>query len=135
MSIKVTGAPPFRPSADQSKRVKKSGANFEDSLKTNEVPKVKSNADSVKLSGSVKNNQGGYQPPSVKQNGIADNTLSADVKALSSKVLTSEEEANKRVQEIKNIIEKGGAKAYLDSVDSEKIAERLLNSGILDDIV
>lgn len=135
MSIKVTGAPPFRPSADQSKRVKKSGANFEDSLKTNEVPKVKSNADSVKLSGSVKNNQGGYQPPSVKQNTIADNSLSADVKALSSKVLTSEEEANKRVQEIKNIIEKGGAKAYLDSVDSEKIAERLLNSGILDDIV
>ena len=135
MSIKVTGAPPFRPSADQSKRVKKSGANFEDSLKTNEVPKVKSNADSVKLSGSVKNNQGGYQPPSVKQSSIADNSLSADVKALSSKVLTSEEEANKRVQEIKNIIEKGGAKAYLDSVDSEKIAERLLNSGILDDIV
>ena len=134
MSIKVTGAPPFRPSADQSKRVKKSEAKFEDSLKTNEVPKVKSNADSVKLSGSVKNNQGGYQPPPVKQNGTA-NSLSADVKALSNRVLASEEEANKRVQEIKNIIEKGGAKAYLDSVDSEKIAERLLNSGILDDIV
>ena len=135
MSIKVTGAPPFRPSADQSKRVKKSEAKFEDSLKTNEVPKVKSNADSFKPSGSVKNNQGGYQPPPVKQNGTADNSLSADVKALSNKVLASEEEANQRVKEIKDIIEKGGAKAYLDSVDSEKIAERLLNSGILDDIV
>ena len=34
MSIKVTGTPPIRPSTDQSNRVKKSGANFEDSLKT-----------------------------------------------------------------------------------------------------
>ncbi len=136
MSIKVTGAPPFRPATDQSKRVKKSGANFEDSLKTNEAPKVKNNADSVKLSGSVKNNQGGYQPPTVKANDASASSLPADVKALSAKVLANEDQAaNTRVQEIKDIIAKGGAKAYLDSVDSEKIAERLLNSGIIDDIV
>ena len=134
MSIKVTGTPPIRPAADQSKRVKKTGANFEDSLKTNEAPKTKNNSDSVKLSGSITNKQGGYQHPSVKPNVLSD-VASADLKAISDKVLSSGVEANQRVQEIKDLISKGGAKAYFDSVDSEKVAQRLLNSGILDDIV
>lgn len=134
MSIKVTGTPPIRPAADQSKRVKKTGANFEDSLKTNEAPKTKNNSDSVKLSGSITNKQGGYQHPSVKPNVLTD-VASADLKAISDKVLSSGVEANQRVQEIKDLISKGGAKAYFDSVDSEKVAQRLLNSGILDDIV
>ena len=134
MSIKVTGTPPIRPSTDQSKRVNKSGANFEDSLKTNEAPKVKSNSDSVKLTGPVANNPSGYQQPSVKSSILTDGSA-ADLKAISERVLTSDVEANKRVQEIKDMIAKGGAKAYLDSVDSEKVAQRLLNSGILDDIV
>ena len=134
MSIKVTGTPPIRPAADQSKRVKKTGANFEDSLKTNEAPKTKNNSDSVKLSGSITNKQGGYQHPSVKPNVLSD-VASADLKAISDKVLSSGVEANQRVQEIKDLISKGGAKAYFDSVDSEKVAQRLLKSGILDDIV
>lgn len=134
MSIKVTGTPPIRPAADQSKRVKKTGANFEDSLKTNEAPKTKNNSDSVKLSGSITNKQGGYQHPSVKPNVLTD-VASADLKAISDKVLSSGVDANQRVQEIKDLISKGGAKAYFDSVDSEKVAQRLLNSGILDDIV
>ena len=134
MSIKVTGTPPIRPAADQSKRVKNTGANFEDSLKTNEAPKVKNNSDSVKLSSSVTNNSGGYQPPPLRPS-IANQSSSADLKTMSDRVLASDVEVNKRVQEIKDIIAKGGAKAYLDSVDSEKVAQRLLNSGILDDIV
>ena len=134
MSIKVTGAPPIRPAADQSKRVKKTGANFEDSLKNKEAPKVKNNSDSVNLSGPVANRQGGYQLPTVRSNSKLENS-SAELKAISDRVLTSDVEANERVQEIKDIIAKGGAKAYLDSVDSEKVAQRLLNSGILDDLV
>tara|TARA_B100001989_G_scaffold226182_1_gene181645 strand:+ start:212 stop:616 length:405 start_codon:yes stop_codon:yes gene_type:complete len=134
MSIKVTGTPPIRPSTDQSKRVNKSGANFEDSLKTNEAPKVKNNSDSVKLTGPIASNPSGYQQPSVKSN-ISTDVSAADLKAISERVLTSDVEANKRVQEIKDLIAKGGAKAYLDSVDSEKVAQRLLNSGILDDIL
>ncbi len=134
MSIKVTGTPPIRPATDQSKRVKKSGANFEDSLKTNEAPKIKNNSDSVKYSGSVTNNQGGYQHPSVRPN-VTPDISKTDLKAISDRVLTSDVEANERVQEIKDLIDKGGAKAYLDSIDSEKVAQRLLNSGILDDIV
>ena len=134
MSIKVTGAPPIRPTADQSKRVKKTGANFEDSLKTNEAPKVKNNSDSINLSGPVSNKPGGYQLPTVRSNSKPDSS-SVELKTISDRVLASDVEANERVQEIKDIIAKGGAKAYLDSIDSEKVAQRLLNSGILDDIV
>jgi len=136
MSIKVTGTPQFRPNTEQGKRVKKSGPDFEDALKKVESPKSNENSDSVKISGNSKITQNGYQPPVFKgQEALLEKASLTDLKALSSKVLQSEEEINLRVQEIKDLIDRGGAKAYLDSIDSEKVADRLLNSGVLDDIV
>lgn len=136
MSIKITGTPVFHPGTDQSKRVKKSGVDFDETLKKSEAPKANENADSVKLTGNLNIPQGGYQPPVNTTSAMnPQDSIQAEVKALSSQVLSSEVEANQRVQEIKDLIEKGGAKSYLDSIDSEKVAERLLNSGLLDDIV
>lgn len=136
MSIKVTGTPQFLPTGEQGKRVKKSGPGFEDTLKKTEAPKSNDNADSVKISGNPKITQNGYQHPIQKsQEAVSEKASLTDLKALSSKVLESEEEISLRVQEIKDLIDRGGAKAYLDSIDSEKVADRLLNSGVLDDIV
>ena len=134
MSIKVTGTPPIRPSTDQSKRVNKSGANFEDSLKTNEAPKVKSNSDSVKLTGPVANNPSGYQQP-LRQVKYLDGWFCSGLKSYRERVLTSDVEANKEVTGNQGYDCQRWSKAYLDSVDSEKVAQRLLNSGILDDIL
>lgn len=136
MSIKVTGTPQFRPTSEQSKRVKKNGPDFEDALKKAEPPKSNENSDSVKISGNPTITQNGYQALiSRGQEALLEKAGLTDLKALSSKVLQSEEEINLRVQEIKDLIDRGGAKAYLDSIDSEKVADRLLNSGVLDDIV
>jgi hypothetical protein len=136
MSIKVTGTPQFRPTSEQSKRVKKNGPDFEDALKKAEPPKSNENSDSVKISGNPRITQNGYQAPiSRGQEALLEKAGLTDLKALSSKVIQSEEEINLRVQEIKDLIDRGGAKAYLDSIDSEKVADRLLNSGVLDDIV
>jgi anti-sigma28 factor (negative regulator of flagellin synthesis) len=52
-----------------------------------------------------------------------------------SKVLDDPEPFNQRVAEIKKLISEGGVEAYFNTVDSEKIAQRLLNSGVLDDLI
>ena len=51
------------------------------------------------------------------------------------KVIESEDVVNQRVDEIKKMIAEGGEKAYLNSIDSEKVAEKLLSSGILDSVI
>lgn len=128
MSIKIGGSTPFRPAVDQSKRKKvDSGPKFEDSLKEN--TKVINSRDKVELSSNLQARRPAEAPNPVAQD------LKTQAAGVAQTVLSSPEQANSRVEEIKNLIDSGGAKAYFDTVDSEKVAQRLLGSGILDDTI
>jgi len=56
-------------------------------------------------------------------------------RTMARKILEMPEESNSRVDEIKALIAKGGFQAYFDTVDSEKLAERIVGSGVLDDMI
>lgn len=58
-----------------------------------------------------------------------------EARAKTQELLRTPEEASSRVAEIKKLIQEGGVEAYFRSVDSEKVAERLLNSGAFDDVI
>lgn len=126
MSIKINGGVPFKPPVDQTRKSKKpEGAkSFQDSLKDTSKAAPK---DSVTLSGNVPKTS--YDPRFQPQG----NASQAD--PVVQQVLNSPEEVRSRVQEIKDLIQSGGAQAYFDSIDSENVADRLLNSGVLDDTI
>jgi len=131
MSIKIGGNTPFRPPVDNTKRSNKTDkTSFEDTLKKS----AKVSKDSVDISSTPKPAASYTPAPTAAQAAPQTNQSRVD-SAEVQKVLDSPEQANERVEEIKRIISEGGAQAYFNTVDSEKVAERLLNSGILDDSI
>ncbi len=127
--MKIEGSSPYRP-ADQVKRAKKTDKSFEGTLQKS---KKAQNTDSVNLGGSnLSSVQSGYtaMPTRASSQGGPNSAVDPIVR----QVLDSPEAANSRVQEIKRLISEGGAEAYFKTVDSEKVAEKLLNSGVLDEI-
>jgi anti-sigma28 factor (negative regulator of flagellin synthesis) len=126
--MKIDGSSPYRP-ADQVKRAKKTEKSFEGTLKQS---KKTQNTDSVNLGSNlspVKSNYTAMHTRASSQGGA-----NSSVDPIVRQVLDSPEAANSRVQEIKQLISEGGAEAYFKTIDSEKIAEKLLNSGVLDEI-
>jgi anti-sigma28 factor (negative regulator of flagellin synthesis) len=128
MSIKGIGSPGFRPLEQPKKAKKNQQADFKESLKKTEVKK-----DSAEFGNNIKPSTPDYsrfQVPAKR----TDND-SVEVGSVVKKVMEQPEQVNERVQEIKKLIDEGGYQAYFKTVDSEKVAERLLGSGQFDDLV
>ena len=127
MGIKGVGGPGFQPInlVKKSKKTQGTGG-FDKVLNT---PAASPKKDSVELSGFIPDNKGSNYSDlkSVKE------TKSLD--PIIEQVLSQPEEMSSRVQEIKDIISKGGYKAYFDSIDKDKLADKLLNSGNFDDLI
>lgn len=135
MSIKGIGSSGvLRPLEPLKKNNKKEEVkDFADSLKKAAVQK-----DSAQISGSTSgakpqamNNDYSSLAMLAVQNTAKQNAAQATV----AKVLDNPEPFNQRVEEIKKLISEGGVEAYFRTIDSEKVAQKLLNSGILDDLI
>jgi len=128
--MKIIGNQPSH-HVDNTKRAKakraEKASGFEQTLQSK-----KSVGDSVKLGSSPSPVNTSYAPPTFRR---ADTSAKSQVEPIVKEVLESPEQVNSRVDEIKKLIDEGGVEAYFKTVDSEKVAERLLNSGILDDVV
>jgi anti-sigma28 factor (negative regulator of flagellin synthesis) len=131
MSVKGIGNPGvLRPLDTIKKNSKKEGVkSFDDSMK-----KVAVQKDSAQISGNLRpamNSDYSSLGQLSAKNAVKQSVLQPVV----SKVLDDPEPFNQRVAEIKKLISEGGVEAYFNTVDSEKIAQRLLNSGVLDDLI
>jgi anti-sigma28 factor (negative regulator of flagellin synthesis) len=125
MSIKGIGGPGFRPLESAKSTKRNQNARFDKDMK-----KAAQVTDKAEIGGNnLKPAQAsGYSP-------VALNAKKPAASAVVQKVMESPEQISSRVDEIKKMIENGGVESYFASVDSEKVAEKLLDSGLLDDLV
>ncbi|MCO4782516.1 MAG: hypothetical protein KC646_09330 [Candidatus Cloacimonetes bacterium] len=128
--MKINGSKPYLPIENTKTKNKVGKQSFDKNLEKATKTGVK---DSVKLGSNPAPVNNSYSNLSVL--GANKTEASASVEALTKQVLGSSEEVNAKVQEIKNLIDEGGAQAYFDTVDSEKVAQRLLKSGSFDDLI
>lgn len=128
--MKINGSKPYLPIENTKTKNKVGKQSFDKNLEKATKTGVK---DSVKLGSNPAPVNNSYSNLSVL--GANKPEASASVEALTKQVLGSSEEVNAKVQEIKNLIDEGGAQAYFDTVDSEKVAQRLLKSGSFDDLI
>ena len=128
--MKIIGNSPNH-HVDNTKRSKAKRADKASGFE-NPLQSKKSVGDSVKIGSNPSPVNTSYAPPTFRR---ADSSSpKSQVDPIVREVLNSPEEANSRVDEIKKLIDEGGVDAYFKTVDSEKVAERLLNSGVLDDL-
>lgn len=132
--MKIDGSVGYRP-LDKLNRTKGSGkADFAEDIKKS----VKSAEEQGKASGVlIPQSRNDSDSAVLNLRAAASHQASAKdaVKVLTRKVLEQPEAVNQRVEEIRNLIAKGGVQAYFATVDSEKVAERLMGSGVLDDLI
>jgi len=127
--MKIIGNQPNH-HVDNTKRAKAKRAEKAEGFE-NTLQSKKPAADSVKLN-TPSPVSPSYSPPQYRR---ADTSSKPQVEPIVNEVLQSPEEVNSRVDEIKKLIDEGGVEAYFKTVDSEKVAERLLNSGNFDDFI
>ena len=137
--MKINGNHPSH-HVDNLKRSKTKGAGksegFQDSL-----DKVKTTSDTVKTGGLTPapttyvdpTRKAAIVPKKSESQAQSDADIKAgkmvEAKSLAQDVLRTPEAASARVDEIKKLIQEGGGEAYFRSIDSEKVAERLLKIG------
>lgn len=126
--MKIDSSTGFRPLEKPTRRNKPEGAGrFTDAM--NQVPSGKENK-ATEISSVNTLNRPEAAPLNLGKPGAVANT-----DALVRRVLDAPETARTRVKEVQELISQGGIQAYFDTVDSEKVAERLLDSGVLDDMI
>jgi anti-sigma28 factor (negative regulator of flagellin synthesis) len=128
--MKINGSKPYLPIENTKTKNKVGKQSFDKNLEKATKAEVK---DSVKLGSNPAPVSNSYTKVSMLGANRPD--VSASVEAVTKQVLSSSEEINAKVQEIKSLIDEGGAQAYFDTVDSEKVAQRLLKSGSFDDLI
>ncbi|PCJ19137.1 MAG: hypothetical protein COB02_08795 [Candidatus Cloacimonadota bacterium] len=128
--MKINGSKPYLPIENKKSNNRVGKQSFDKSLEKASKPEIK---DSVKLGSNPAPVSNSYSNLSLT--GVGKPVASSNVEAVTKRVLNSSEEVNAKVQEIKNLIDKDGAQAYFDTVDTEKVAQKLLKSGSFDDLI
>ncbi|MCJ8345409.1 flagellar biosynthesis anti-sigma factor FlgM [bacterium] len=128
--MKISGSKPYLPIENKKSNNKIGKQSFDKNLEKASKPELK---DSVKLGSNPAPVSNSYTNLSLLSANKSD--ASASVEAVTKRVLNSSDEVNAKVQEIKSLIDEGGAQAYFDTVDSEKVAQKLLKSGSFDDLI